>query len=100
MALMSSTEPRDHSKICIAASTGGHLDQMLKTAPAWEERNCFFVISSKSAKAELKKRGLTYCLGEANRLNPLRRIFFGYFTSTVTGAVIYNNYLLIGVISL
>jgi exopolysaccharide biosynthesis glucuronosyltransferase PssD len=74
MASMSSTEPQNPVRLCIAASTGGHLAEILKTSPAWNNSNCFFITSSESAREQLSRRGPTYCVGEANRFNPFRAI--------------------------
>ena len=59
-------------KICLAASAGGHLNQLLALSPVWQEYDFFFVTSLENAAGNLRKQARTYVLGECNRQHPLR----------------------------
>ena len=62
----------ENMKICLAASAGGHLSQLLKLAPAWDGREIFFVTTTEVVRDKLKKHGTVYIVGECNHQNPLR----------------------------
>ncbi len=61
-------------KVCLAASAGGHLSQLLKTMPAWREYDYFFVTSGAMVAEKLHRdHGVpVYVVGEANRQHPLK----------------------------
>jgi UDP-N-acetylglucosamine:LPS N-acetylglucosamine transferase len=61
-------------KICLAASAGGHLTQLLKLAQSWEGYNVFFVTTGHAVANELQKRGKVYIVGECNRRQLLKTI--------------------------
>jgi hypothetical protein len=69
---MPTDELARRTKICIAASAGGHLAEILKTAPAWDGCDVFFVTSDESARGDLRGRGDVRVVGDANRFRPLR----------------------------
>jgi UDP-N-acetylglucosamine:LPS N-acetylglucosamine transferase len=54
-------------KICLAASAGGHLTQLLKLARCWAEYDAIFVTTGEAVAGELAKRGVVYVVGECNR---------------------------------
>jgi UDP-N-acetylglucosamine:LPS N-acetylglucosamine transferase len=54
-------------KICLAASAGGHLTQLLKISDSWKGCDVVFVTTSNAVANELKKRAQTYTVGECNR---------------------------------
>jgi UDP-N-acetylglucosamine:LPS N-acetylglucosamine transferase len=60
------------TKICLAASSGGHLSQLLRLADCWQGHEVFFVTTSNVVKNELLKYGSVYVVGECNRQQPLR----------------------------
>ncbi len=59
-------------QICLAASAGGHLSQLLLIAEVWKDRDVFFVTSLDVAAQNLQKQGKTYVVGECNREHPVR----------------------------
>lgn len=61
-------------KICLAASAGGHLTQLLKISDSWKGYDVVFVTTTDAVGSELKKRGRTYIVGECNRNNFLKVI--------------------------
>jgi UDP-N-acetylglucosamine:LPS N-acetylglucosamine transferase len=65
-------------KICLAASAGGHLTQLLKLSAVWAGYEVFFVTTNEAVAGELRKRGTVYVVGECNRRMPLKtlRVFW------------------------
>jgi UDP-N-acetylglucosamine:LPS N-acetylglucosamine transferase len=65
-------------RICLAASAGGHLTQLLKTAKSWKGYETFFVTTSQAVSSRLEQYGQVYVVGECNRNQPLRliQVFF------------------------
>jgi UDP-N-acetylglucosamine:LPS N-acetylglucosamine transferase len=61
-------------KICLAASAGGHLNQLLKLAESWNGYDTFCVTTSNSVRSALQRYGKVYVVGESNRKHPLRVI--------------------------
>lgn len=59
-------------KICLAASAGGHLTQLLKLAQSWEGCDVFFVTTGNAVQNELQKRAKVYIVGECNRKQLLK----------------------------
>ncbi len=59
-------------KICLAASAGGHLSQLLKVAGCVEGRDVFAVTTSDAVRRTLANMGQVYVVGECNREHPLR----------------------------
>jgi UDP-N-acetylglucosamine:LPS N-acetylglucosamine transferase len=58
-------------RVCLAASAGGHLNQLLRIADAWSGHDLVFVTTLAIAAHELDRRGKTYVIGECNRNAPL-----------------------------
>ena len=58
--------------ICLAASAGGHLSQLLKLSDSWKGCDVFCVTTSKVVKNELQAHGKVYIVRECNRKHPLR----------------------------
>jgi UDP-N-acetylglucosamine:LPS N-acetylglucosamine transferase len=54
-------------KICLAASAGGHLNQLLSISEIWKDKDFFFVTSLDVAAQNLKNQGRVYITGECNR---------------------------------
>lgn len=61
-------------KICLAASAGGHLVQLLKISDCWQDHDRFFVTTSKAVKEKLEKQGPTFIVGESNRESPFKML--------------------------
>jgi UDP-N-acetylglucosamine:LPS N-acetylglucosamine transferase len=59
-------------KICLAASAGGHLSQLLRLETAWKNHNTFFVTTSDVVRQRLQKSAEVYVVGECNRQHPLK----------------------------
>ena len=60
--------------ICIVASSGGHLMQLLQIAEAWSKYPAFYVTTSEVAMNSLRQRGRTYVIKEAARQHFLRTL--------------------------
>lgn len=65
-------------KVCLVASAGGHLNQLLQLADSWKNYDRFFVATSKLVREKLQKHGRVYIVPQCNRSNPLLllRLFF------------------------
>ncbi len=65
-------------KICLAASAGGHLTQMLKLSDSWHGYNTFCVTTTEVTRARLGQYGSVYVVGECNHKHPIRvfKVFF------------------------
>lgn len=63
-----------HIRVCLAASAGGHLTQLLSTKEAWEPHEVFVVTTRELMKTKLRDLGCVYVVGECNRNYPLRII--------------------------
>jgi UDP-N-acetylglucosamine:LPS N-acetylglucosamine transferase len=59
-------------KICLAASGGGHLTQLLALSESWKGRDTFFVTTVPVVRDELQATGNIYVVGECNRQYPIR----------------------------
>ncbi len=59
-------------RICLAASAGGHLSQLLKLSNSWKKYDVFYVSTLESVTQKLQKLGRFYITGECNREHPLR----------------------------
>ena len=57
-------------KICLTASAGGHLTQLLKLESCWQGREFFFVTTTDVMKEKLEQSGKTYIVGECNHKHP------------------------------
>ncbi|MGA2069878.1 MAG: PssD/Cps14F family polysaccharide biosynthesis glycosyltransferase [Sedimentisphaerales bacterium] len=68
-------------RICLVASAGGHLSQLLKLAECWNGYDTFCVTTKQIVKEQLQKYGNVYIVGECNRQNPFMavRVFFRCF---------------------
>ena len=61
-------------RICLVASAGGHLSQLLKLAETWKDYETFCVTATDVVREKLRKHGRVYVVGECNRQQPLRVI--------------------------
>jgi UDP-N-acetylglucosamine:LPS N-acetylglucosamine transferase len=57
-------------KICLAASAGGHLSQLLKLADNWMEHKTVCITSTELVRDKLSRFGRVYIVGECNRQHP------------------------------
>ena len=58
-------------RICLAASAGGHMSQLLKLAESWAEHEAVYVTTTEVMRTRLEELGRVYVVGECNREHPL-----------------------------
>jgi len=63
---------RKKLRICLAASAGGHISQLLKIVNNWDGYNCFYITTTGVMWDKLKQHGKAYVVGECNRQHPIR----------------------------
>jgi UDP-N-acetylglucosamine:LPS N-acetylglucosamine transferase len=68
----SNTHRRLH--ICIGASAGGHLSQLLRLSESWKDHSVFCVSTLPIVESKLKHVGPVYLTGECNRHHPIRAL--------------------------
>lgn len=56
-----------NKKICLVASAGGHLTQLLKMIDSWRNYEAIYVSTSHVVASKLSQFGKTYIIGECNR---------------------------------
>ena len=61
-------------KICLAASAGGHLTQLLSVEKSWQSHNVVYISTLPVVEAKLSQRGKTYIIGECNRQHPVKSL--------------------------
>jgi len=61
-------------RICLAASAGGHISQLLKLAESWDGYETFCVTTTQVVRDKLSRFGEVYVVGECNREHPIRVI--------------------------
>ena len=61
-------------KVCLAASAGGHISQLIKLSNGWNCRNVFCITTTKVVEEKLKRFGHTYVVGESNHQHLLQVI--------------------------
>ena len=66
--------PRSGLTVCIGASAGGHLSQLLRLAPAWAGYRVIGVSTLELARPSLTAFGPVFVIGECNRHHPLRAL--------------------------
>ena len=59
-------------RICLAASAGGHMTQLLKLTECWNGYETFCVTTTEVLRNKLSKYGRVYIVGECNRQHPVR----------------------------
>ena len=69
---MSNMNKRKRLRICLAASAGGHISQLLKLAESWNGCETFCVTTTQVVRNKLSKSGEVYVVGECNRQHPMR----------------------------
>ena len=65
---------KEKLRICLAASAGGHISQLLKLAESWKGHETFCITTTDVLGEKLQKYGSVYTVGECNREHPLRVI--------------------------
>ena len=68
------TQLQGNLRICLAASTGGHLTQLLCVEDSWKGYETFCVTTLDVGVGRLEKHGKVYVVGDCNREHPLRAI--------------------------
>ena len=68
-------------KICVGASAGGHMNQLLKLlefAHLWPSTPALYVTTMPELAKKLETKGKTYVVGECNRQHPIEavKVFF------------------------
>jgi len=58
--------------ICLVASAGGHLSQLLRLKECWSEKEIFFISTTEVVRTQLSQFGKVYIVGESNREHPGR----------------------------
>lgn len=61
-------------KICLVASAGGHLTQLLRMIDSWKQYEAVYVSTSKVVIGELSELGKTYIIGECDREHFFRQL--------------------------
>ena len=59
-------------KICLAASGGGHLTELLALSDSWKQHDIFFVTTVPVVQSNLEKSGSVHIVGECNRRCPFK----------------------------
>ena len=59
-------------RICLAASGGGHLTELLTLSDSWKGYDTFCITTNDIVRAKLQKYGNIYVVGECNRQHPIR----------------------------
>jgi UDP-N-acetylglucosamine:LPS N-acetylglucosamine transferase len=67
-------KPKEKLRICIAASAGGHISQLLKIEDTWNGYSTFCITTTEVMRDKLDKFGKVYVVGECNHEYPLRVI--------------------------
>jgi len=58
-------------RVCLTASAGGHLTQLLKLSESWQGYETFCVTTSEVIRERLQEYGKAYTVGECNREHSL-----------------------------
>jgi UDP-N-acetylglucosamine:LPS N-acetylglucosamine transferase len=59
-------------RICLAASGGGHLTELLTLSECWKPYEVFYITTVPVIQRDLRKSGNVYVVGECNRQHPIR----------------------------
>lgn len=59
-------------KVCLVASAGGHLTQLMQLRNAWQGCDLAFVTTTEVMRTKLSMQGRVYIAGESNRSHPFR----------------------------
>lgn len=58
---------KKNMRICLAASAGGHLSQLLKLADSWDGYETFSITTTEVVRRELRQYGRVYVVGMCDR---------------------------------
>ena len=58
--------------ICLVASSGGHLTQLLRLSQAWTGYRTFVVTTKEMVRDSMSASGQIYVVGECNRQTPIK----------------------------
>lgn len=61
-------------RICLAASGGGHLTELLTLSDSWKGHEIFYLTTVPVVQRHLQELGNVYVVGECNRQHPVRAI--------------------------
>lgn len=61
-------------KICLVASSGGHLSQLLKLSESWKSHETFCVTTTDVVGKKIQEFGKVYVVGECNRNHPIQMV--------------------------
>ncbi len=64
----------DKLRVCLAASAGGHISQLLKIAGSSQRYHTFCVTTSEIVREKLREYGKVYVVGECNRQHLLKSL--------------------------
>ena len=59
-------------KICLVASSGGHLSELIVLAQSWQGYDTCWITTTEVVRRQLSGHGNVYVVGECNRQMPLR----------------------------
>jgi UDP-N-acetylglucosamine:LPS N-acetylglucosamine transferase len=59
-------------KVCLAASAGGHMSQLLKLNQCWKDHDRVFVTTGNMVSKSLDDKSKVYVVGESNRQHPFK----------------------------
>ena len=76
----------DKHTLCLAASAGGHMSQLLKLSSSFEGWDVFYVTTTEVLRRELEDSGKVYVVGESNHQHPVRvlRVFLNCIKTVFT----------------
>ncbi|MFC1738372.1 PssD/Cps14F family polysaccharide biosynthesis glycosyltransferase [Planctomycetota bacterium] len=76
---------REKLRICLVASAGGHISQLLKLMDSWHGYDTFYVTTAEVVREKLKKYGMVYVVSECNRQHPLQvgKVFLQCLTAAI-----------------
>lgn len=61
-------------KICVIASAGGHLSQLLSIRSVWEGLDVVYISTGDMVREKLERMGKTYIVNECNREHPIKTL--------------------------
>jgi beta-1,4-N-acetylglucosaminyltransferase len=64
--------PKNKLKICLVASAGGHITELLKLQNSWQGYETFCITTTDVVAKKLRKYGNVNVVGECNREHPFR----------------------------
>lgn len=66
---------RNKLRLCLVASAGGHLSQLLRLKDCWNRYDSIYLTTSDIVRKGLQQFGKVYILDECNREHPLKVVF-------------------------